>query len=51
MKASFGKVLSVFTLTTRQKKVSDRIMLGQWMGFQFKPGQNQAPVAQSCIMS
>jgi hypothetical protein len=31
MKASFGKVLSVFTLTTRQKKVSDRIMLGQWM--------------------
>jgi hypothetical protein len=21
------------------------------VGFQFKPGQNQAPVAQSCIMS
>ncbi len=21
------------------------------LGFQFKPGQNQAPVAQSCIMS
>jgi hypothetical protein len=24
---------------------------GQQVGFQFKPGQNQAPVAQSCIMS
>jgi hypothetical protein len=22
-----------------------------YFGFQFKPGQNQAPVAQSCIMS
>ena len=31
MKTSFGKVLSVFTLTTRQKKVPDKIIVDQWM--------------------
>jgi len=31
MKASFGKVLSVFTLATGQKMVPDRIMISQWM--------------------